>query len=229
MLIPMLSMQISLLSRERIMSVAADLKPGSWQRRRVLESLAIMGLCLPIAGTAAFAEDESKTTQGGAWLLGDNLSLAALLYNQGADPAMIDRFLSKAKKLADIFGLEIKPFPAKAGSSSASTADMIHYLIAGDGAALGAALARKYGDAHGVLFEVSVKSNLLILLYAPGDDLGRSIAEVIKSRLTSIQLSENLWIGVVNLVNNKGSVDDVKQAVFKMHKDIADYFIPGSG
>lgn len=143
--------------------------PGHWRRRRVLRILAMSAFALPAAAGAALAEDGSKTTQGGAWLLGDNLSIAALLYNQNASKDAVDRFLSKAKKIADIFGLTIKPFPAKAATSAASSADMIHYLIAGDGAALGSALAKKYDDAHGGLFEVSVKSNLLILLYAPGE------------------------------------------------------------
>lgn len=205
------------------------LAPGPWRRRQVLRILATCAFALPAAVTAAFAEEGSKTTQGGAWLLGDNLSIAALLYNQNASKDAVDRFLSKAKKIADIFGLTIKPFPAKGASSAASSADMIHYLISGDGAALGAALARKYDDSHGVLFEVAVKSNLLILLYAPGDSLGRSIADVIKSRLTAIHLPQKLWGNVVTLVNDKGRVDAVKEAVFKMHKDIADYFIPGSG
>lgn len=203
--------------------------PGHWRRRRVLRILAMSAFALPAAAGAALAEDGSKTTQGGAWLLGDNLSIAALLYNQNASKDAVDRFLSKAKKIADIFGLTIKPFPAKAATSAASSADMIHYLIAGDGAALGSALAKKYDDAHGGLFEVSVKSNLLILLYAPGDSLGRSIADVIKSRLTAIHLPAKLWSNVVTLVHDKGTADAVKEAVFKMHKDIADYFIPGSG
>jgi hypothetical protein len=211
-----------------IMLEATQHAPGHWQRRHVLQ-MALAAFALPAVGSAALAEDGTKTTEGGAWLLGDNLSIAALLYNQGAPQDTVDRFLAKAKKIADIFGVDIKPFPAKGGSSSASSADLIHYLIQGDGAAIGTALARKYDNAHGVLFEVAVKSNLLILLYAPGDSLGRSIAEVIKSRLTAIHLPENLWTNVVTLVNNKGAVDAVKQAVFKMHKDIADYFIPGSG
>lgn len=202
---------------------------AQWRRRHVLRVLAMSAFALPAVAGVALAEEGSKTTQGGAWLLGDNLSLAALLYNQNASKDTVDRFLSKAKKIADIFGLTIKPFPAKAATSSASSADMIHYLIAGDGAALGSALAKKYDDAHGVLFEVSVKSNLLILLYAPGDSLGRSIADVIKSRLTAIHLPAKLWSNVVTLVNGKGTTDAVKEAVFKMHKDVADYFIPGSG
>lgn len=203
--------------------------PAQCRRRRVLQILAMSAVALPAAAGAALAAEGSKTTQGGAWLLGDNLSIAALLYNQNASKDAVDRFLSKAKKIADIFGLTIKPFPAKAATSAASSADMIHYLIAGDGAALGSALSKKYDDAHGVLFEVSVKSNLLILLYAPGDSLGRSIADVIKSRLTAIHLPQKLWSNVVTLVHDKGTADAVKQAVFKMHKDVADYFIPGSG
>ncbi len=211
------------------MTVAASQKCALWQRRNALQVFAFAGLALPFVSVAARAEEGNNTTKGGAWLLGDNLSLAALLYNQGASDEMVNRFLSKAKKIADIFGVAIKPFPAKAGSSAAAGADIIHYLIEGDGAQVGVAVAQKYDQEHGILFEVAVKSNLLILLYGPGDDLGRSIAKVIKSRLESIHLPEGLWVEVVTLVNNKASPKDVKQAVFKMHKDVADFYIPGSG
>jgi hypothetical protein len=112
---------------------------------------------------------------------GDNLSLAALLYNQGAAPASGNQVLSKAKAIADILGMEIKPFPAKSGTVAAASADMIHYLIEGDGALIGPALTRKYDAEHGTLFEVAVKSDLLILLYAPGERTAQSIAAVIKT------------------------------------------------
>jgi hypothetical protein len=200
-----------------------------WRRRNALQLFAFAGFCLPFVNTAARAAGDDNTTKGAAWLLGDDLSLAALLYNQGASDAMINTLLSKAKKIADIVGVEVKPFPAKTGDSTGSTADIIQYLIAGDGAKIGDALSKKYGEDHGILFEVAVKSNLLILLYAPGDSMGKTLANVIESRLQSINLPQNLWVGVVTLINNKGSADDVKDAVFKMHKDIANYFIPGSG
>jgi hypothetical protein len=209
--------------------MSASYRSKLWPRRNTLELFAFAGIGLPLASGAARADEGNDTTKGGAWLLGDNLSLAALLYNQGAKDEMVDRFMSKAKKIADIFGVEIKPFPAKASTSAAASADIIHYLIAGDGAQVGVALAQKYDQEHGILFEVAVKSNLLILLYGPGDSLGKSIAQVIQSRLTSIHLPDRLWNGVVTLVNNGASQDDVKDAVFKMHKDIADFYIPGSG
>jgi hypothetical protein len=211
------------------MSVVTSHRSELWRRRSALQLFALAGICLPLVGTAARADEGNDTTKGGAWLLGDNLSLAALLYNQGAASDMTDRFMAKAKKIADIFQVEIKPFPAKGGDSAKDSADIIHYLIAGDGADVGVALAKKYGEEHGILFEVAVKSNLLILLYGPGDSLGKSIADVIQKRLSSINLPEGLWSNVVALVNKGASEDEVKEAVFKMHKDIADHYIPGSG
>jgi hypothetical protein len=86
-----------------------DVRP----RRRVLRLVALASFCLPFAGRAALAAEGNNATEGGAWLLGDNLSLAALLYNQGAAAETVDRYLAKAKAIADIFGVQIKPFPAK--------------------------------------------------------------------------------------------------------------------
>ncbi len=211
------------------MSVATFGEFVLWRRRNVLQLLASAAVCLPFCSVAARAMEGDNTTKGGAWLLGDNLSLAALLYNQSAPADMTQRFLDKAKKIAEIFEIEIKPFPAKASDTAEASADIIHYLIAGDGAQVGVALAKKFDDEHGMLFEVAVKSNLLILLYAPGDDLGKSISQVIQSRLGSMSLPRNLWQPVVDLVNQGATADQVKEAVFKMHKDIADYYIPGSG
>jgi hypothetical protein len=202
-----------------------DLQP----RRSVLRLLALAGLCLAGAVRGAHAESGDNTTKDASWLLGDNLSLAALLYNQGADQSTIDHFMSRANELAQDLGVIIKPFPARTADSASSTAELIHYLIAGDGALAGVALAKKFDDAHGYLFEVAVKSNLLILLYAPGDSLGQSVADVVKTRMSSVGVPENLWSDVVAQVNDKRSADDVKAAVFKMHKDVANYFIPGSG
>jgi hypothetical protein len=198
-------------------------------RRHILRILLLAGFCLPLSGLATRAAESSNATKGGAWLLGDNLSLAALLYNQGAAAATVNQVLSKAKAIADILGMEIKPFPAKSGTAAAASADVIHYLIEGDGALIGPALTRKYDAEHGTLFEVAVKSNLLILLYAPGERTAQAIATVIKTRLESIRLPATLWTDVVTLVDNKRPQGEVKDAVFKMHKDIANYFIPGSG
>jgi hypothetical protein len=104
-------------------------------------------------------------------------------------------------------------------ANAATYADVIHYLIKGDGADIGSAIAGKFGNEAGALFEVALKSNLLILLYQPGDDQG--IGEVIKSRMSEIGLPANLWMGVVTAIGKQAPENDVKDAVFKMHDEVA--------
>ncbi|HSD93717.1 MAG TPA: hypothetical protein VLB11_11920, partial [Methyloceanibacter sp.] len=77
------------------------------------------------------------------------------------------------------------------------------------------------GKSAGTLFEIAVKSNLLILLYEPGNDQG--IADVLQSRCTEIGLPNNLWFDVVNTVRSNSSKEDVKDAIFEMHDNVAAY------
>lgn len=162
-----------------------------------------------------------ELAKAAAWRLGDQLSLAGLLYAQGGQDDKVEKLLSALKPMIDPMELTIKPFPPRVETSAATYADVIHYLIEGDGAELGREIAGKFGKEAGTLFEVAVKSNLLILLYQPGDDQG--IGGVIQSRCSEIGLPENLWMGVVTAINNKAPENDVKEAVFKMHDDVAAY------
>ncbi len=62
-------------------------------------------------------------------------------------------------------------YPARSSLTvSLSLVAVIEYLIKGDGADLGRKIAEQFGKNADLLFEISVKSNLLILLYEPGDD-----------------------------------------------------------
>ena len=189
--------------------------------RRGILTLAVTGALLLVFGIAEAGATPEDLAKAAAWRLGDQLSLAGLLYAQGNQEDKVAELLSGIKPLAEAMQVEIKPFPPRSADSSQTYADVIHYLIAGDGAALGSEIGQKFGTPAGTLFEVSVKSNLLILLYQPGEDQG--IGGVIQARMSEIGLPENLWMGVVTAVNNKAPEADVKDAVFKMHDDVAAY------
>jgi hypothetical protein len=193
-----------------------------WARARTLSlTLAAAGVVflLFFAGEGqAAVEDLAKAA---AWRLGDQLSLAALLYAQGNQDEKVEELLASIKPVAEAMELEIKPFPARSSDSAQTYADVIHYLIDGDGADLGREISEKFGNAAGTLFEVSVKSNLLILLYQPGEDQG--IGGVIQARMSEIGMPENLWISLVNAIKSNAPEGDVKDAVFKMHDDVAAY------
>ncbi len=189
----------------------------SW---RGVFALALAGsfLLLFTGDVQAGTEELAKAA---AWRLGDQISIAGLLYAQGNHDDKVDEIMKAMKPLAEAMQLEIKPFPPRSADSSQTYADVIHYLIQGDGADLGREIGEKFGNSAGTLYEVAVKSNLLLLLYQPGEDQG--IGGVIKSRMTEIGMPENLWIGVVNAINNKASEAEMKDAVFKMHDDVAAY------
>ena len=176
---------------------------------------------------AAESSDPTGRTKAATWRLGDNLSLAALLYAQDKDPDT-DQVLTKAKNLGDALGVEIRPFPEKTSGSTSKLADVIHYLIKGDGALIGTTLGRKYSEEYEILYEVSAKSNLLLIFYAPGDETANTIGDLIKSRCEQIRLPSKLWMGVVTGINTERPVNEVKEAVFKMHEDVPSYFLGGT-
>jgi len=189
-------------------------------RRGLVAGVLAAALLLLLGASAARAE-ESAVAKAAAWRIGDHLSLAGLLYAQGGEQGNVDELLSSIKPLIEAMQIEIKPFPPRAATPVETYAVVIEYLIKGDGAEIGRQIAQKFGKQAGTLFEISVKSNLLILLYEPGEDQG--IGGVIQSRCTEIGLPNNLWFDVVNAVNGKASKDAVKDAVFKMHDDVAAY------
>ena len=196
------------------------LQAGTPTRRHLLTWL-LAGMVLLVLGVPATRAEMADLAKAAAWRLGDQLSLAGLLYAQGNQADKVEQLLTSLKPLAGAMEIEIKPFPPRAATATETYADIIHYLIKGDGATTGQQIAEKFGIDAGTLYEVSIKSNLLLLLYEPGDDQG--IAGVIQSRMSEVGLPENLWIGVVNAINDKAPQGDVKDAIFKMHDDVAAY------
>jgi hypothetical protein len=188
-------------------------------RRQVLAAsaaLAAIGLISP--ATAGEAEAANAV----AWIIGDNLSLAGLLYARGGDAKSVDGYLTRARDIARNISLEIPDLPAKGADDSATTADVIHYLISGAGWNVGAQIASGYGASSGSLFEVAVKSNILMLLYEPGNDNG--VGDIIRSRLDGL-VPPALWQPLLDAIAAKQPAADVQQAILTMHAAVVDYLV----
>ena len=178
----------------------------------------IVSVLLLLAAPVGPAEagDVSKL---GAWTIGHNLSLAAMLYAQDSPQQNIDPPLAKAKKAAESIKVAIKPFPPKGKTRPDTMAAVIHYLIKGDGWSTGEVIFKKFGREHATLFEIAVKTNLGLVMYQPGDDHG--IANVLKKRAEEIKLAPDLWTPVVAAMTEKRPQKDVQAAIAKMHENIA--------
>jgi hypothetical protein len=189
-------------------------------RRSLLARLALVAVLLFLSAAMVRAQD-SPVAKAAAWRIGDHMSLAGMLYAQGGEEDNVKELVESVKPLTDALQIQIKPFPPRGASQIETYAEVIQYLIKGDGAEIGRQIGKDFGKEAGTLYEIAVKSNLLILLYEPGNDQG--IADVLQSRCVEIGLPNNLWFDVVNSVRSSASKDEVKDAVFKMHDEVAAY------
>ena len=153
-----------------------------------------------------------------AWELGDKLSMAAILYDlKGVESS---DSLSKAKILAQEAGATVPAFPTKTGDKSKDTAAIMAYLLNDVNKNIGGSVKSKYGQEEAALFEMSLKSNVLLLIYAPGDSLGKTVAKVIRTNGKTANLPENLWLPAVGKIESGASFDEVKNAILEMQTNV---------
>src|SRR5262245_18079048 len=189
--------------------------------RRTLIALALVLATLPFFGGEGAGAEPAEPIGAAAWRLGDRLSLAAFLFARGGQDDGVERLLSSIKPIADTMGVTIAPFPPRAATSVDTYGEVIVYLVESAGAETGRALAAKFGKDASLLYDAAIKSNLLLLLYEPGDDHG--LGGVIQSRMSEARLPEQLWIGVVKAIDANASQSDLKDAVLKMHEAVTSY------
>jgi len=192
-------------------------------RRNFIAAAGALGVA-SLAYPALAGETEAANAVG--WLLGDNLSLGALIYARGGNQKDVDGYMNQARAIARNINLNIPDLPAKGSDDAATMSAIVHYLIAGDGWHVGEQLAAAYGQTAGTMFEVSVKSNILVLFYEPGDDSG--IGAVIKSRLDGV-LPPSYWQPLLDDIAAKKDSAVIEKAVVDMHKAIADYLVKQAG
>lgn len=179
-------------------------------------------LVLLLASTASAGQPPQATTstRERVWELGGRLSLAAIAAANGAPAAAVNKVYQSAQELGTGLGVEVPPLPERVLDKAKSNADARAYLLRDAGATIAGKLGAAYGADHSALFEVAVKSNLLLLLYLPGDQDSMTIADVIKRRAADARLPEEVWRDLVAKIEGRATFDVVKDAVTKMHGDV---------
>jgi hypothetical protein len=187
----------------------------------------VAAIVAALAATAVAAPAQtpagSPSTRERAWELGGKLSLAALGAANGAPAASVDRVFQNAKEIGAGLGVDLPPLPVRSLDKSKAQADTLDYLLKQAGSPIAEKLGASYGADHAALFEVAVKSNLLLMLYSPGEQEGKTIAELIRKRAPDAKLPEELWRDVPTKIAAGAYFDDVKKAVAKMQSDVRKY------
>src|SRR4029077_12330457 len=153
-----------------------------------------------------------KVAKSVSWMLGMALSKAAIMHVARNEPET-KRNLALADRATAFLGVELKPFPAKS-----SELNPVQYFVSGDGAAIGASIAKTHGREPALLYELAVKSTVFGLTYKPEHtNLIRSFSDTLKSICEEIQLPPQFWSPLLAAINNKKSWEEINNLVFDMH------------
>lgn len=169
------------------------------------------------------AQAVQRSTKEHAWDLGHNLSLAALGNAEGGASSAVESLLAKAKGNGKTFGVTIPDLPPRSTDKASNRAEALAYLLQKVGGPMGGILKKDFDEEHALLFEISLKSNLLLMLYLPGEKEPQTIANVIRTRSARIGLPEYLTTELLGLVTANADFAKVKNSVFKMHADVSKY------
>jgi hypothetical protein len=159
-----------------------------------------------------------------AWLLGSRMSLAALAHDRGVAAQNVPVWFADARSACTFLGTSIDelPEPAAANDTSPVSQQAFNYLLV-NGQRIGRELEKHQGLEQSAIFEIALKSNLLLLLYTPGTSAGDSIATAISKAAPLAKLPAELWQPLVDALNKHKSQQDVRTAVRTMHSDIERY------
>jgi hypothetical protein len=154
-----------------------------------------------------------------AWQLGSKWSLAALARERGASFDNVTKWLEQANTLARFLGASLSQLPPPLSDREVSTRAMVRHLFA-EGQRVGRQLAERYGPDHAALFELGVKSNLLLVLYEPKTPVAETLARSIAKARDEAGSPVELWQPLLDAMAEGREPAAVRQLVFRLHEEV---------
>lgn len=183
------------------------------KRRFIL--LLVLAVVALIPGVFAQAAESKKRL---VWELGSNISLAGTLHAQGASKPLVDRRFAAARKAATSLGITIPDLPPVAGDRVKDSALMLQYILARTGNPIGDILQKNLGPEHVAIFEIALKSNILLIMYGPGESTTTTIANVIRTRRERTSLPNAMTDKLLQLIAAQAPYDAVKAELLNVHE-----------
>jgi hypothetical protein len=91
------------------------------------------------------------------------------------------------------------------------------------GQSIGRHLATQYGDDHAALFELALKSNILLVRYHPEAPVVKSLSAAISQSGERAKLPPEQYLPLLKLLDANAPVKDVRNVVFDVHAGIDRY------
>ncbi|MEM7314195.1 MAG: TIGR03067 domain-containing protein, partial [Planctomycetota bacterium] len=177
-------------------------------------------------GTQTAKSDKAEKPHAGAvtrnlvWQLGGRLSGAAIIQSQGASPAKAQSTFQQAAQVADKLGIKLDELPETGEDTIQNSIAAANYLMAKTGRRIHRELSANYDHSHAALLETAIKSNMLILLYAPNDSTGKALGQALQDRIKDAKLPEMLFQTLLTNIENGAERKLIVMNVLKLHTDI---------
>jgi hypothetical protein len=182
----------------------------------------------PSATASTPNASKASSTQLDAWILGSRLSLAALANDRQLAAKNVPTWLADAKAAAKSLSTTFPdlPAPGPADPETNASKQVMDYLLI-NGQRIGHDLTKQYGVVESSLFEVALKSNLLLLIYRPGTPIVDSVSAALQEAAVRAKLPEKLWQPLVQAMNTQAPPKEVQAAIKKLHSDVEQYLASG--
>ncbi len=177
--------------------------------------------------TATEIESSPPTrTAVAAWRMSSKWSLAVAYFAKGLDADRYRESLDQATYAAQLLDLDLPALPEQ--SEGVERQQMvIRYLLEESGPQLLEQLAERFPANHAALAELALKTHLLLLVYTPSSQKIDPLIASIRQAAANSGLPESVWQETVVLLEQRAEFARVKQAVFQLHRQAAN-FLSGS-
>lgn len=180
-------------------------------------------------GTTKSDPNTASASRHAAWILGSRLSLAALANDRKLAVKNVPAWFADAQAAAKKLDISVPnlPAPAAAEASAGASKQVMDYLLV-NGQRIGHDLTKHDGPVESSLFEMALKSNLLLVMYKPGTPEVDSVSAALQEAAVRAKLPEDLWQPLVQAINTQAPPKEVQADIKKLHSD-AEQYLAGGG
>ena len=164
-------------------------------------------------------EFRTPKTALATWRMASQWSYAAALYSKGVKEKRYGEFVEKARYAAQLLEVDLPEFSVDVSIEKREKA--IRELLQKDATQeMANRLSRLYGRSYVALAELAVRSNLLLLSYSPGSSRVDELLLELRRAAQETDLSPKVYEDLISLLEKRADFQDVKAAVYRLHRDV---------
>jgi hypothetical protein len=174
----------------------------------------------PPAESTATVPHPSVSTQRAAWRLGSDLSIAALANERGIAANQIPKWVAETQEMARLLNVTVATLPDRPAEVPATGAPNAVKYLAGQLTSIRGQLDSTYGIEHAALFDLALRSNLLLVYNNPSTPGVQQIAKSVADVAPRTNLPNSLWQPLLDALAKRAPEAEVRLTVRKLHADV---------